>query len=488
MLHLRFDAYETRIEGDLDQKTEHGLKESCLRWVDRNIEMQNRLNQGRYYADPVKYCYDPIKKSFPTGLLPTVTTWLEEHSIAYKTEMLYRPVMASDIPTPDWAWDHQKEIVDNVLLYRRCIVRSPTASGKTSSISFIIEKFPDHPVLVVAPSINLVNNIAADIQRNLNIPIGRIGGGNEDWQRVTVSTARSLLVHAEDPVYQKILSEVAVVIFDECHSYSNKTGQTISKLCYNSSYRAGLSATTDIESGSGRVLEGVIGPLTLVVPDTLMVDLGVIHKPDIHFIPVPDPKYSYDIPWGESKPARHEVYKRALVQYPLRNQLILEIIKEFRSAKTLKGVGGNTLVLIEHKEHGHLLSKLFQREGIAAPFVWGETNSKTRADAVAAFKAGELNLLIASRILNEGEDVPVLELVVNAGGGSGKRGIIQKTGRALRKDATHRKNRAVIVGFYDNEPYYLQSNSWKRMKNINDRHPNCARLSSLSELYAVFHN
>jgi superfamily II DNA or RNA helicase len=298
--------------------------------------------------------------------------------------------------------------------------------------------------------------------------VGRIGGGHADWQRVTVSTGKSLLLHAKGK-YAKEMKEVNVLIFDECHNFGNVTGNTISEACYNTAYRLGISATVQREDGSDIVLEGVIGPRALTISDTVMVDLNVIHKPQLYFLEVPNPRLRLKLTPGANKPERNDVYEAGLVFYEARNKIIIDIAEAFLKNKHYQGLA---LILVDRIAHGELLQQKFTERGYTVPYIHGSSGAN-RQNIIEEFRSGKLRCLIASRILNEGEDVPMLELVINAGGGSGKRGIIQKTGRGLRKDATGTKKEAIIVDFYDNEPNYLSNNSEARIHNINERHPGC---------------
>jgi superfamily II DNA or RNA helicase len=332
----------------------------------------------------------------------------------------------------------------------------------------VLSQFPFARCLVVVPSVNLVNNLHKAITKEIKEKVGRIGGGREEWGRITISTGKSLLLHAKGK-YAEELKEIGVLIFDECHNFGNATGIAISDACVNTAYRLGLSATVTRENGSDIVLEGVIGPRALTIPDTVMVNLDVIHRPQLYFIDVPSPKLRFKVSKGNSKPERNDVYTEGLVNYEHRNRLVIDIVNTFLNSENYEGLA---LVLVERIAHGELLQKMFAEQELNVPYIHG-SSGKERQEIIEQFRQGKLRCILASRILNEGEDVPLLELVVNAAGGSGKRGIIQKTGRGLRKDSTGIKKQAIIVDFYDHEPNYLRSNSDARIRNISERHPNC---------------
>jgi len=54
-----------------------------------------------------------------------------------------------------------------------------------------------------------------------------------------------------------------------------------------------------------------------------------------------------------------------------------------------------------------------------------------REEALAAFRTGELNMLVSSQVLNEGIDVPDADVAVIVGGMRGGREHVQRIGRLL---------------------------------------------------------
>lgn len=481
-MEIHFDAGLATLVG-CDTKIINNLKEHCFKWIDVSIQIQNNSGRG-FYRDPTKYAFDDSTNQFPTGLVPKVCNLLGEWGIDYHLRFLYTPIDIEPKAPPEWAWGHQKEILKHLLQYRRCIVRSPTASGKTSSISMVVDMFEGHRTLIVLHQTDLIKDMAEILRNALDIPVGVIYGGKVQWEQVTVASAKLLSLRAETD-FKEMLEDVDVLIFDECHHYANNTGLRISKACLNSSYRLGLSATPEQRDGSDILLEGVIGPLTLIIPDNLLCELGVIHKPDAYFIEVEDPKLKLPNLPGSNKPDRVRVIREGLINNQQRNGLIVEILKKYKEAKKDTGCA---LILVEDVKNGHgeRLVSMLEAEGIHAVSVAGATKQKDRDKILSLFKAGHLGVLVATKILNEGKDVPLLELVINAAGGSGERAVVQKVGRALRKDASGVKTQAIIVDFWDLCPLYLNANSKSRLNHINRRFPNCARIATLDELYETF--
>jgi len=76
-------------------------------------------------------------------------------------------------------------------------------------------------------------------------------------------------------------------------------------------------------------------------------------------------------------------------------------------------------------------------------------------------KAGELDVLIASRIFDQGIDIPDLDALVLAGSGKSSARALQRIGRVIRKGKD--KKDAIVVDFLDN-CRYLRDHSMIRKK------------------------
>ncbi len=495
MLEIRFDAARTQII-NIDDNLRNVIC-SELTWRDKSVSYlikQKRME----WLDDRRCCYDLTTDTFPTGLLPRVANLLDTYNVSYIYKCLYKQVQPTPWELPDWAYDHQRAIVKNILEYKRCLISAPTASGKSFAMAFFIKQFPNERILITVPSLNLLANIHRTLQKITDEPIGQIGDGKAKWERVTVGIINSLSKHADGKFADELKAQQLLII-DECHNGASKSYQTISDVCVNTAYRAGLSATPWRSDGADLVLEGVTGPKTLVIPESVMVELNVIHAPKAFFVNLRHDEKLYkghfiyeDAFAGRvvtypnltnCKPDPEEVYLECIVRNGVRNKLIIDILYRFIKSK---GRGGNALMIIERIEHGATLQELASKRGLEIPFIDGSTKGKHRMEILDAFRAGELDALIASSILNEGEDLPKLELVINCAGRSNERINTQRDGRVLRIDRSGQKRRSIIVDFYDIEEHYMENHSRKRMQIINSRYPDSAKVATLEEIYEFF--
>lgn len=493
MITIEFDGSQARLH-NVDKNLQQQLN-TLLTWRHKSTSYLIRYKKMDWLDDR-RFCYNSTTNSFATGLIPRVVDALETLGYSYKFKCNYKCPPPVPSPIPLWAYEHQVEIVRTILDYKRCLIESPTGSGKSLAITFLIEQFANHQVLVTVPSINLLHNMTRTLEKHIDEPIGKIGGGKKDWQRITVGVINSLAKHA-DGKFRDQLAHINLLVIDESHEGASDSYVNLSNACYNTGYRVGLSATNFRSDGADLVLEGVTGPKVLTIPESVMVDLNVIHAPKAFFIRVnydqnrrytgykvvPNdfgPEYiTYNTP--NNKPDNDEVYTEALVHNPIRNKLAVDVLQKFLVSK---GRTGNALMIVERIEHGEILKQLCESRGLNICFVDGST--RKRMEILDEFRSGNINALIASSILNQGEDLPKLELVINCAGRGNERINVQRDGRVVRIDRSGEKKRAIIVDFYDLEPHYLEQHSRKRMQVLNSRHKNSASIVTLEELYAYF--
>jgi DNA excision repair protein ERCC-3 len=495
MLKLIFDAAQTKIEG-ADNNLRNVIKQE-LTWKDKSVSYLIK-QRGMSWLDDTRCCYNVYEDKFPTGLLPRVVDLLDSYKVEFDYECLYDVVKPTLWELPDWAFKHQREIVETALSYHRCLIQSPTASGKSWAAAFFVQQFPNERILITVPSLNLLANMTRTLEKTLEESIGQIGDGKSKWERVTVGIINSLARHAEGK-FKGELDAQQVLIIDESHAGASKSYQTISDACPNTGYRLGLSATNWRTDGADLVLEGVTGPKVLTIPESVMVDLNVIHAPKAFFISLRHDEKLYNghfvnkddfggrfisYPYlPNCKPDPDEVYMEAVVRNATRNKLAIDVLVNFLNSK---GRGGNALVIIERIEHGLILKELAEKRGLDIQFIDGSTKGKKRMEILDAFRSGDLDCLIASSILNEGEDLPKLELVINCAGRSNERINTQRDGRVLRIDRSGTKKRSIIVDFYDVEEHYLETHSRKRMHILNKRYEDAAHICTLEEVYDYF--
>lgn len=142
------------------------------------------------------------------------------------------------------------------------------------------------------------------------------------------------------------------------------------------------------------------------------------------------------------------------IQVPARNQLIVDTYMEH--VPNRKGV-----TFCVNVRHGEELAALFQQRGIPARSVSGAMRSQEREDILARFARGDLRMLCACDILNEGWDCPDVEVLLMARPTLSKIIYMQQLGRGTRKAPG--KESLIVFDFIDNAGRYNASWNTHRM-------------------------
>lgn len=134
---------------------------------------------------------------------------------------------------------------------------------------------------------------------------------------------------------------------------------------------------------------------------------------------------------------------------PERNKLIVNTWLEYVQNK-------RTVVFCVSVKHAKIIAKLFQEAGIAALAVSGENKTSERADALERFAEGDLKVLCACDLLNEGWDCPQTEVIFAARPTMSKILYTQQIGRGMR--LSEGKDHLLVFDFVDiagrfNSPY-----------------------------------
>lgn len=223
----------------------------------------------------------------------------------------------------------------------------------------------------------------------------------------------------------------------------------------NAYFRIGLSGTPLQRGDKRNVLAiGALGRIIYRIRAKTLIDEGVFAYPRMRFVEcdqsseIPGPTKCltcksegevYDLileerivcepckGTGYRPPKYPVVYKHGIVESKIRERVCVQIAK--RQAKP-------GMVFVEKLDHGKRLKRAFEKAGITVRFVWGAKKTEQRDRALHDLVRGHIDLLITTRIMQEGIDVPSLASTFNAAAMKSSIGVIQKLGRGARTTKT----------------------------------------------------
>jgi len=162
----------------------------------------------------------------------------------------------------------QKDIIAHIIGCDYGQIVAPTAYGKTFIMLVTAALFPKANIIMASPSVSLLDSTYRRM-RQITYQVGRIGGGRNEPDRITLTTMRSL---------EKCdLHTCDILIIDESHKAAAPC--TAKTLCTLRNVRKvfGLSATPEGRAdGADVVTRTLVGPVLYEVEYQEAKDAGIV--------------------------------------------------------------------------------------------------------------------------------------------------------------------------------------------------------------------
>ena len=415
--------------------------------------------------------FSKAKNAFPTGLLDRVIKYYKKQYPNFKYNITdHRDFLPSksvpkvqDIPLAGVTLrSHQVKAGNAMLRKKHGVLWSATNSGKTE-VAIAVIKALDEPTLFLVKGKDLVLQTYERFKKRLGgEEVGIVMSSKWDIKKFTVASADTLArrfkptkvtpksVAAKHKV-EELLTSVRVVVIDECHTLASDGLFSIVRYC-TAPYRYGLSGTP-FKRGDKQDLKliALTGEVCYKVTNKEMIQDGVSVPTHITFMDIDQPA----LPVGIDYPT---AYEDGIVHNIHRNRIITDAALKYCEQ------GKQVLIIVKKIDHGHLLSDLLTASGEFVPhtFIHGSVETDVRSDALEDFKTGITKVLIASSILDQGVDIPNINVLIFASGGSSYIRAIQRVGRGLRMHDS--KDKLIVVDFSDRTNKYLAKHSVERIK------------------------
>ena len=330
---------------------------------------------------------------------------------------------------------------------RRGVVVLPTGSGKTYVAEMAIARTL-RSTLVVAPTIDLMNQWYDRLSIVFDAPIGAVGGGVRDLQEITVTTYDSAYRHLEN-----FGARFGLVVFDEVHHLPGPSYALAAEAAI-APFRLGLTATPEREDGREDLLARLVGP-TLYRQDIADMAGDIL---------APYETVRLRVQLSEDETARYQAARQTYLGFLRSNRVNMGDRNGWQhfiqlSARSLAGrrafqahreqrsialgcAAKRDLLAKLLRQHRADRSIVFTRDNATVyaisrdhliPAITHQTDAKERRWILQAFREGEVRGVVTSRVLNEGVDVPTASVAIVMSGSSTVREHVQRLGRILRR-------------------------------------------------------
>ena len=326
--------------------------------------------------------------------------------------------------------DYQRAAVDaareKTTAHGNTMLVLPTGAGKTAIAGFYIgeevEDTRDARVLVLQHTDELIEQNRGAVAKVTGLGTSVVKAEQDDWDGRVVFGSVQTLARANR---RARMSGVSHLVIDECHRAAAASYQSIIEHVRGLNPQVkllGLSATPG--RGDGRSLRKTftnvgyqlkIGTLIarglLVPPRTFTIGLGV----DDELAGLHSTAGDFDMREAD------KVLNRAVL-----NEAVVEHWKE-------RAADRRSIFFCATVDHAEAVAEAFRAEGVAAETVTGEMPGRARADLIARFDRGEVQVLTNCMVLTEGFDsqpigcIGILRPMLHKGT------FIQAIGRGLRR-------------------------------------------------------
>ncbi len=390
-------------------------------------------------------------RHLPTGLLPLAIQYLKskQYNVIVKGEEEYIKPSKPKLPGITFRND-QMQAIKSVMLNKpqRGVILAPTGTGKTIiALGAVSTVYPKCNILILAHTVDLLNQFYDDLIKfgfDEN-HISYLKGTDYKFNKITLSTDKKLAkINPEE--YADYFD---MVITDESHHISGY--QTLYVKILKSllaPIRIGFTATMPESLESQWAMKSFIGPVQYELTIQKAAELNLLTIPEIKVITYKPIEKDYDI--------RNytDIYKKFIVKNYNRNNTIMDIAEYHIKRKE------PLLICVKEIDHLKKLVDLGERRGLAIYGAQGSTKTDERKEIIENMKTGKYFACIATKVFNEGINIPSLQVVINATGGKSKIENMQKPGRGTR--LAEGKTSLLLYDFLD--PYrYLSEHSIERM-------------------------
>ena len=353
--------------------------------------------------------------------------------------------------------EYQQEALDSLeamRAYKKTIAMLYHATGTGKTVTAVMDaKRCGGRVLFVAHTMELVNQ-AYNTFKTLwdTVSVGKFADNVKDTDsHVICGSIQSVALNLE--LFQD--NDFDYIIIDEAHHASADTYQKV--LAYfKPEFTLGLTATPE-RADDTNILE-IFKNTAHKLDIQTAVEIGAL-------VPVRCIRIHTNIDMTKVRFNSVQYNIRDLddkIFVPERNKLIVDTWLSYVKNK-------RTVVFCASVKHAEQIAKLFQDAGIDALAVSGNMKTSERNEQLAKFAIGDIKVLCACDLLNEGWDCPQIEVLFMARPTMSKVLYIQQLGRGMRN--CEGKDHLMVFDFVDNASQYNAPYSMHRLFKLKDYHP-----------------
>ena len=464
MAVVKYIVLEKKNEVYLSIEAEAGIRRDLSEYFTFEVpgfkfmpQYRNRVWDGkiRLYSYQTGQIY--------AGLYPYIIKWCKDNNIEVVDGSKIKDVTVDEqavdgfikaLKIPFAVRDYQREAFIHAIKKSRCLLLSPTASGK-SLIVYLITRFnlirlknkKQNKVLIIVPTTSLVEQLTKDFKDygwNSETNVHKIyqGHDKDTDKRVVISTWQSIY-----NLPKAWFKQFGTIVGDEAHLFKAVSLTKIMSKLETCKYRYGLTGTLDGTKTHKLVLEGLFGTVNKVISTAELQEKKQLADLKIYGLIL-----SYDN--GSRQYVNGLNYQEEmdfLVAHEKRNKFIVNLAAKLT---------GNTLCLFQYVEkHGAgLYADITKKaENKKVFYVYGGVEAEDREKIREVTEKSDNAVIVASYgTFSTGINIRNLHNIIFASPSKSRIRNLQSIGRGLRlKDD---KSKATLYDIADDLTFKEKEN------------------------------
>jgi superfamily II DNA or RNA helicase len=429
-------------------KTEKGIKQELRDYFSFMVPGAQYMPMfKRRIWDGKIRLYDILSSTLPRGLKTYLEKFSKDRSYTLnikesknqlciteeQLQEFYKTLNVSVKKQPIKMHPHQLQAIVHAINNQRCVVISPTGSGK-SLIIYVLLRYllsvlkPDRKILILVPTVGLVNQMEsdffdyskADTSWSTKKYIHKISAGAEK------DTNKQVIVSTWQSVYKlpkQWFDQFDVMFFDECHQAKAESINMIGQKMTKAWFRIGTTGTLDQAQAHRLSIEGILGPAIQFIQTKNLMNKGLLAKLGIDCIVLNYTEQEKEL----LKKQKYPDELKWIISNKRRNEFIKELALNTK---------GNTLILFNYVEdHGKPLTALLQAAGSNRKiyFISGKTEADAREYIRRVVDSEKDAILVASYgTTSAGINIVNLDNIIFASPTKSVIRLLQSIGRGLR--------------------------------------------------------
>ena len=392
-----------------------------------NYFFDKRIRKGKW--DGYTKLYNMVDNTFPIGILPELSKFLEESGYQFTISGDFGAVNFSEyealefiktlnLPEKYSIRDYQLKYFIKAVRNRRMIGLSPTSSGK-SLIIYLLYRYFKVKTLIIVPTTALVLQFINDFK-----DYGYEGDAHLIMEGNEKDTKKDLIISTYQAIYdenQIWFADKELIIVDEVHTFQAKTLVKMMKKTKLTKIKIGFTGSLQEDELSLMNIKSSFGPIYRFIRSHELIEKGFSSPVYFKILKLNHINSLYRN--NEVKINYHDE-----INYIEKLDNRAEFIKNLAISLT-----GNTFIMFRTKQHGKKLFDLIKKESkVPVFYVDGSVDATDRLDLIKEIEEMENSITVCSTVFSTGINLQKLNNLIFSHPSKSRIRVIQSIGRGLR--------------------------------------------------------